>query len=75
MSSSFVSLVQKLLTDNLSLNMLFVYLFVALVAMTPGDTQDLYKENMKVIIDRWRENNALRDPDVDWVSCSFLFNL
>ena len=38
------------------------------VEMTPDDTQELYKENIKMIIDRWRETNALRDPDVDWVS-------
>jgi len=35
--------------------------------MTPDDTQELYKENIKIIIDRWRETNALRDPDVDWI--------
>jgi len=37
------------------------------LAMTPGDTQELYKGTIQKIIDRWRENEALRDPDVDWI--------
>ena len=36
--------------------------------MTPGDTQELYKGTIQKIVDRWRDNDALKDPDVDWVS-------
>jgi len=35
--------------------------------MTPDDTQELYKGTIQKIIDRWRENEALKDPDVDWI--------
>merc|ERR1712198_95318 len=31
--------------------------------LTPGDTQELYKENIKMIIDRWSEIDAFMDPD------------
>ena len=53
---------------------LFLFCFIP-VEMTPDDTQELYKGTIQKIIDRWRENEALKDPDVDWVSSQILFLL
>jgi len=35
--------------------------------MTPDETQEMYKGAVSKIIERWRENNAFKDSDVDWI--------
>jgi len=37
------------------------------LGLTPDETQEMYKGAITKIIDRWRENQALKDSDVDWI--------